>query len=114
MSETQYVDPNSGAAPQPGGFAVAAPVAVDASNEPAEAEPTVSEPDAGADGADSTEPAVEESDSSPEPEGAKDYSDLLSGSIGDVEAYVADHPEERDAIIEAEQQGKARKGVLEL
>lgn len=116
MSENQseparYVDPNSGAAPQPGGFAVGAPVAADA--------PSADQAEPKADGADQAEPTevdepAEVEDGGSEEDGAKDYSDLLSGSVGDVEKYVEAHPEERDAIVEAEQQGKARKGILEL
>lgn len=76
-----YVDPNSGAAPQPGGFASAAPVAVSEGGEPAG--------------------------------GGKDYSELLSGSVKDVQGHIEKNPDEKDAIIAAEKKGENRKGIVE-
>jgi len=34
-------------------------------------------------------------------------------TVDEVNAYVAEHPDERDAVLAAETEGKARKGVLE-
>lgn len=58
-----------------------------------------------------------QSQSQPEGEGdseEKDYSDVLSGSIPDVEKYINEHPDEKDAVIAAEKQGQGRKGILNL
>ncbi len=88
-SEKPYVDPNSGAAPQPGGF-TAAPVARDESA------------DSG-----TTEESTEES----EPQG--EYSELLSGKVEDVQKHIDKNPDQKDAIVAAEKDGQNRKGIVE-
>lgn len=34
-------------------------------------------------------------------------------TVDEVNAYLADHPDEREAVLAAETDGKARKGILE-
>lgn len=41
-----------------------------------------------------------------------DYTEVLNGTVDEVNAYVADHPEQRDAVLEQERTGKARVGIL--
>ena len=114
-SETQpYVDPNSGAAPQPGGFVAGAiPQEAQADEK--------STTDAGQDGADETEetqpesggeqPTGEEQGGEQPSEEQKDYSELLSKGVDEVNEYIEQNPEERDAVVQAEQAGKNRKGI---
>lgn len=161
-------DPNSGSAPQPGGFGHpgvsqaenpseglpagdAAQVEPDpnpaatSDSEPRETEVTegaegdvnqlLSDPGAGA-GETPNEfdnAPAEDGGNEPEPtEGAQtevnqilsdagagdqstDYSELLEKNLPEIEQYVEEHPEEKDAIIAAEEQReKPRKGVLGL
>lgn len=41
-----------------------------------------------------------------------DASDVLAGSAAEVMAYAAEHPEQVEELLAAEQAGKARKGLL--
>lgn len=147
MSDNQpYIDPNSGAAPQPGGFANAPVVSEepqDSSTEdrdptydatietqagPAGDQPggesgdpvgtDVTEdggnPDAG-DGA-SEGDSDENSDEEDSDEAQSDYAELLDKNVPEVQAYIDEHPEEKDAIIAAERDrggDDARKGIVE-
>ena len=123
MAEERYVDPNSGAAPQPGGFAgphavevghgspnnevVVPGVSQDASmGLPAEED----EQQAAADKALETQ-AVDLSDSG-ESDSGDDYSELLSGTVDEVNAYLDANPDKRDAVVEAEKNGANRKGIV--
>lgn len=122
MSE-RYVDPNSGAAMQPGGFVAhrASTPAPEAPTEQPQNDELADEP--------TVEPFVEEESFEEEPaefeeddefvgdseEAGGGYDELLSQGVSAVERYVAQHPEEKAAIIAAEQQrDRPRKGVLEL
>lgn len=135
--EPRFIDPNSGAAPQPGGFVASVlpqetagedAGAARPDNDPQAAEREAGEdagntPDmqgaAGADGADSTEDEqpqgeTEGGDEEEQPEAeAKDYSSVLSGGVKDVQKYLEAHPEEKDAVIAAEKQGKNRSTIVE-
>lgn len=42
-----------------------------------------------------------------------DYAEVLSGTNDDVNTYISEHPEEREAVLAAEREGQARKGILE-
>lgn len=42
-----------------------------------------------------------------------DTFDPAGATVADVLAYVVEHPEQADAVLAAEQQGKARKGILD-
>jgi hypothetical protein len=42
-----------------------------------------------------------------------DYAEVLSGTNDDVNDYIGEHPEEREAVLAAEREGQARKGILE-
>jgi hypothetical protein len=42
-----------------------------------------------------------------------DYAKVLSGTNDDVNDYIAEHPDEREAVLAAERDGQARKGILE-
>lgn len=44
---------------------------------------------------------------------ATDYTEVLSGTNDDVNAYIESHPDEREAILAAEAEGQARKGIVE-
>jgi hypothetical protein len=142
--QPRYIDPNSGAAPQPGGFVASVLPQETAGEDAGEARPdndpqaaeraegteqgnTPDAPagqpagDAGADGADGTEDAptgdsteeqTEEQAEETEAQ-AKDYSELLSGGVKDVQDYLKEHPEEKDAVIAAEKQGQNRKTLVE-
>lgn len=112
-STERYIDPNSGAAPQPGGFV--------AGSIPEQAQAKESATDAGQDGADPTEeatPRAVETEPETEPETedegeGEDYSELLSQGVDKVNEYIEQNPDERDAVIEAERAGKNRKGITE-
>lgn len=113
MAEERYVDPNSGAAPQPGGYArvhvaesQAEPeVSVDAEEEPAVPDEPVEEPDSGDESSDGEDAG--------EGEGSSDYAELLSGTVAQVNEYLKDHADEKDAVVEAEKKGENRKGIVE-
>lgn len=129
----RYIDPNSGAAPQPGGFVAfgesnVQPEAIEETEETTEETPeTPEEPETPETpetpeeptGEDETEESEEEEtpaeETPEEPAEGKDYSDLLSKSVDEVTAYIDEHPEEKDAIIAAEsQREKPRKGITQL
>lgn len=141
----EYIDPNSGRAPQPGGFTAAPVVSTDP--EDRDVDTDVQDPQDGAPSEQSTEEQLEEwakgdedsedddesteqteepdasgdadkeesqeDDSKEEP--AKDYSELLSNNLPEVQAYLAEHPDEVDAVKAAEIDragDDARKGIL--
>ena len=167
MSDNKYVDPNSGAAPQPGGFAgyeaakagkgfaqgdleadenlspaqydnapdfgqeksvsdVAAEAEADQQDSGDEQEQPTGSPeqvlaelDENSD-TEAAEPGQEEQaveDASIEHQGV-DFSggesafDPSQYGVEEVNSYLAEHPEERDAVLAAEREGKARKGIL--
>lgn len=150
QEKPRFVDPNSGAAPQPGGIAPTPVVNEDApkqeeppvdrvldaeretqagpaGEQPGDPDGTGLDPqDGDTDGETEGEPGGgdvtedgeaedggETEDGEGEPE-EKDYSDVLSKGVPEVEQYIEDHPEEKDAVIAAEKQGKNRKGITEL
>jgi len=90
QEEAPFIDPNSGASMQPGAFVSGPALAAEV---PAAEEPT--EPDA--------EPDEDEGE----------YSELLSGTVGDVQDYLEENPDERDAVVAAEKAGQNRKGIVE-
>jgi hypothetical protein len=49
-----------------------------------------------------------------QPEATQPIYDPGEHSVAEVQSYVQNHPEERDAIIKAEKKGKERKGILDL
>lgn len=128
----RYIDPNSGAAPQPGGFVTPAaenppqdipsfenqvqsePAQEDWDNQdapqPAE-EPQAEEPqEAQADAqGDDSDAEADADDAESEEQG--DYSELLAGTVEDVLAYIEEHPEEKEAVQAAEAEGKDRAGI---
>jgi hypothetical protein len=158
-----YVDPNSGAAPQPGGFVAhgessvmpepagsdipqvpdndpefeakqedASPVEQEGENPNADGQTGEQEPEetpaspAGeqeqgqpAEGEESgssegTEDAGTEGEGdATEEESVKDYSEVLSGTNPEVQKYIDEHPDEKDAVIAAEKAGKNRAGIVE-
>jgi len=171
---SEYIDPNSGAAPQPGGYAgpgavaeghgsvppgfqtnddggldpVEAPATpgdtfalVEAQRAAAERDKEAAEAAEAAEAEESDEPAQEEAapnpepepepepEPNPEPEGegdegsaeegdeSVDYSELLDGTVPDVVAYMDEHPDEREAVVQAERDRAAaaekepRKGI---
>jgi len=140
--QPRFIDPNSGAASQPGGFVSSmvgteAPAGSDTpavpDNDPqaaARAEGTEvgntpdmapieeskkGEPEVSTEGGDggNEEPKGDpEPEPEPEPE-AKDYTKLLDKNIPEVVKFLEKHPEEKDAVIEAEKAGKARAGIVD-
>lgn len=42
-----------------------------------------------------------------------DHTEVLTGTVDDVNAYLADHEDERAAILAAEAEGQNRKGIIE-
>jgi hypothetical protein len=44
---------------------------------------------------------------------ATDYTEVLSGTNDDVNDYISQHPDEREAVLAAEADGQGRKGILE-
>ena len=48
-----------------------------------------------------------------EPENGEPY-DPGEHTVAEVKEYLADHPDETDVVLEAEEAGKARSGILEL
>jgi hypothetical protein len=160
MDQPRYVDPNSGAAPQPGGvagflggqrghavedvqeFSEAERVAFreyetqaagELVGEGEGAEPReegdAEEPESGegADGEVRSEservdlkaqetqaagPLVEDGEETEDEDSEEDVAyDPSEHSVGEVNEYIEAHPEQRDAVIEAERAGKARKGI---
>lgn len=132
--QARYVDPNSGAASQPGGFAIGS---VETSERSEQAEPATdpaydaaiehsaapageqpANPDgvnAGESGESAEEQGAGNSDPEPGASEDQDFSEVLEGSVADVENHVRRNPQDKDAIIAAEQKrDKPRKGVLEL
>lgn len=138
----RYIDPNSGAAPQPGGYASGGRTAVLASApkvsepaahtaessavegepdpsapiEPAVVEPVIEpvEPAEPAEPVEPIEPVVVE----PVVESWVEIQDVLPAydptahGVEEVKAYLAEHPDEVEAVLEAERAGKARKGLI--
>lgn len=150
MSEQRYIDPNSGAAPQPGGYANA-PVQSEESQGGADEvrDPTYDatietqaapggdqpggtsgeadggdqtgdggNPDAGDGASPAGDGASPDGDGADTPSGddSSDYSELLDKNVPEIQEYIDEHPEEKDAIIAAEQDragDDARKGIVE-
>lgn len=117
MDEQQerYVDPNSGAAPQPGGYALGHPVA----------ESDLTEPEAVETDEATTEESPEETtEETGEETGVEETEEAQTGpavtseydpgdyTIEEVVQYVADHPEERASILEKEEAGKNRSTLV--
>ncbi len=46
------------------------------------------------------------------PDPASDAFDPGAHTVADVEAYLAEHPDERDAVLAAERSGKARVSLV--
>lgn len=42
-----------------------------------------------------------------------DYAEVLSGTVDKVNAYIEEHPDEREAVLAAEADGENRKGIVE-
>lgn len=160
MSDKPYVDPNSGAAPQPGGyagveaaekgFAIPADAELESEQSPAEYEAPGGNPSAGAvtvpqvEGSDDSE-GSEENDSEetedesgsaetgetgePGAEGEADDDasvehqavdprdpdvgayDPSKYGVEEVNAYLAENPDQKDAVLAAEKKGKNRKSI---
>lgn len=133
MSE-QYIDPNSGAAPQPGGIFIGGHEGAAAEPEP-EA-PTVpdTEPGAPAEGETPEAPEAPEGEAPEAPEGeGEEPGGEAEGEVGvdsgdegapaegfnpsdhtvaEVLAYIAENPDQKDAVIAAEKAGKNRTTVV--
>jgi len=134
-----YVDPNSGAAPQPGGFAgveaaekgFAIPVGAELENEvsPSEYEQPGGNPEPKsveelAALAGGPAPVVEEPVEEPAVEGEvsegnsrapkspePEAYDPGEHNVDDVNDYLEANPDQRDAVLKAERKGKNRKGI---
>lgn len=149
MTDQPYIDPNSGAAQQPGGLGIPSqevreveeavepdvstqiqddPAGQDAVDPDPEAEPqeelsertgematgegeTLVTPEQAAASDDPTFPAEESSDEEPVEE--SDAFDPSEHNVDEVLAYIAENPEEKDAILEAERAGRKRKTILD-
>ena len=123
-----YIDPNSGAAPQPGAvFRGSEPepelveeVLEEVEDESEENEDENSDLNEGAEGESEEEGEEEESeDSDEELEGDDDEEDDEQSDfdpsdhgIPEVLAYLEENPDDRDAVLALERAGKARKGIL--
>lgn len=135
---TGYIDPNSGAAPQPGGYAAgngeghavpttnsdaaliaaeytAREVAVEPEAEVEEQQEVTEEIES--EETTTTEEAGEsdedEPDSEVEDNGAAEAYDPGAYTNDEVLAYVAEYPDSKDAVLAAEQSGKNRKGIVD-
>ena len=139
----RYIDPNSGAAPQPGGFASAKIQVSEGEAEPkasgkaqqesnpvddAETEHSAasgdtsgtegsgegqSEAGAGASDPSGKSDGSDGSEEDDSEEAAKDYSELLDGNVPEVQKYLDKNPDEAEAVKAAEAEGQARKGIVE-
>jgi hypothetical protein len=71
-------------------------------------------PEPEAEGEPAEEPVEEEpaEEDAPE-EGAPDEFDPGEHTVVEVLAYLAEHPEERERVLQAEAEGRGRKGILE-
>lgn len=125
----RYIDPNSGAAPQPGGFVTPAadnpPQDIPSFENQAQSEPAQEDWDNQDAPQPAEEPQAEEPQADAEVEGEEgdadaddaeseeqdDYSELLAGTVEDVLAYIEEHPEEKGAVQAAEAEGKDRAGI---
>jgi hypothetical protein len=126
MSEERYIDPNSGAAPQPGGaFAQAekpeeiqVPVPhldqaltqeVPAQKETPEQEETPVEEKAPEETPEET--PAEEAPEEEAPQQEEGF-DPAAHSINEVLAYVEENPDQKDAVLEQERDGKNRSTLI--
>lgn len=130
----EYIDPNSGRAPQPGGYA-AAVVATDQVEDESQVDeateeetpteeteqpetPTEEEQPEQEQPAEEEEqaPATEEGEGEQPTESEKDYSELLDQNLGPIQEYLQEHPDELEAVKAAEVAragDDARKGITE-
>ena len=149
MTDQPYIDPNSGAAQQPGGLGVPTQevpeveevvepdVSTQTQDDPAgqdavNPDPEVSSqeelsertgeavtgegevlvtPEQAAASDDPTFPVEGSSDEEPVEE--SDTFDPSGHNVDEVLAYIAENPEEKDAILEAERAGRKRKTILD-
>lgn len=135
--ELPYVEPNSGATAQPGGFVAygAESVMPAGSDTPAvpdndpefeakqgEAGKAVEGENPNGDGQQgdagseaSASPSGDETEAGDNTGSTEenDYSELLEGNVPDVQKYLDEHPDEADAVKAAEKKGKGRAGVLD-
>lgn len=125
QEEAPFIDPNSGASMQPGAFVVSEQPgegpALDSDADPVLAHTTETQAaPAGPQPGDEDAPDASESGGEDDPGNAdasageeKDYSELLSGTVAEVQAYLEQYPDEKDAVVKAEQSGQGRKGIVE-
>ena len=97
MSEEKYVDPNSGAAPQPGGWVGPHGVELGYAAPAQEAQVEVPSQDA------QMGVPVEGEES--------EAFDPGDHTVDEVLAYMDENPDQKDAVLKAEKAGKGRKGV---
>ena len=105
-----YIDPNSGAAPQPGAVFRGSdpePELVEEVLEEVEDESEENEDE----NSDLNEEAEGESEEEDEDDEQSDF-DPSDHGIPEVLAYLEENPDDRDAVLALERAGKARKGIL--
>lgn len=102
MSDQEYVDPNSGRSMQPG--------AAFPGMQPGGVVPGDDTPMKATEPAD--EPKVTGDDGSDVPDGGDDNYDPSEHTVDEVQAYVADNPDQKDAVLKAEKAGKNRTTLV--
>ncbi len=125
MSEERYVDPNSGAAPQPGGTFAQVEKSADIEVPVPHLDPALAQeapereaPEQEAPKEEAPEEAPEEQQA-PEQEAPEEEAPQQEGgfdpsahSINEVLAYVEENPDQKEAVLEQERAGKNRSTLI--